>query len=273
MIHAKSLGDIDFQPYLSEIIRLYSQQRDLYTPTDALLPLEARSVERQAQDDGQKQQPEKTVEQFPVLLGLRKYALGNQREHVLLAGRPGSGKSTTLRQLAVSLAEEEQVPVLVQLKGDRPVLEVIASELEKGDLYDLEPKEIKRLLRQQQLVLLLDGVNEIPNDPLRRSLIQFRQENPTVPMIFTTRDFLGGDLGIGKRLEMKPLSQQQMREFVGKYLPEQGDRLLGQLRDRLRELAETPLLLKLLCDVFEVLNYSMLSITMTLLYVSPLLIC
>jgi predicted NACHT family NTPase len=251
MTSAKSLGDIDFQPYLTEIIRLYSQQRDLYTPTDALLPLEARSVERQAQDGGQKQQPEKTVEQFPVLLGLRKYALGNQREHVLLAGRPGSGKSTTLRQLAVSLAEEEQIPVLVQLKGDRPVLEAIASELEKGDLYDLEPKEIKRLLRQQQLVLLLDGVNEIPNDPLRRSLIQFRVENPTVPMIFTTRDFLGGDLGIGKRLEMKPLSQQQMCEFVGKYLPEQGDRLLGQLRDRLRELAETPLLLKLLCDVFD----------------------
>jgi predicted NACHT family NTPase len=71
-------------------------------------------------------------------------------------------------------------------------------------------------------------------------------------MIFTTRDLsLGGNLGIGKRLEMKPLSEPQMREFVGKYLPEHSDRLLGQLRDRLRELAETPLLLKLLCDVFE----------------------
>lgn len=247
-----SLSEIDFQPYREAVISHYSQQRHLYTPTDALLPLEARSVERQAQYDGQKQQREKTVEQFPVLEGLRKYALGNQREHVLLAGRPGSGKSTTLRQLAVALAEEGQVPVFVQLKGDRPVLETIASELEKGDLYDLEPKEIKRLLRQQRFVLLLDGVNEIPNDDLRRKLAEFREDNPTVPMIFTTRDLsLGGDLGIGKRLEMKPLSEPQMREFVGKYLPEHGERLLGQLRDRLRELAETPLLLKLLCDVFD----------------------
>jgi predicted NACHT family NTPase len=47
---------------------------------------------------------EKRVEQFPVLAGLRKYALGDEREHVLLAGRPGSGKSTALRQLVLELA-------------------------------------------------------------------------------------------------------------------------------------------------------------------------
>jgi hypothetical protein len=51
-------------------------------------------------------------------------------------------------------------------------------------------------------------------------------------MIFTTRDLsLGGDLGIEKRFEMQPLSEPQMRDFVGKYLPEQGDRLLWQLLD------------------------------------------
>jgi energy-coupling factor transporter ATP-binding protein EcfA2 len=240
---------IDFQPYLKAIVRLYSQQSHLYTPTDALLSLEARSVEQQ---DTQQPEQERKVEQFPVLTGLRKYALGEKREHVLLAGRPGSGKSTALRQLAVALAKEGQVPVLVQLKGDRSVLEAIASELEKGDLYDLEPKEIKRLLRQQRFVLLLDGVNEIPNDYLRRGLAQFREDNPTVPMIFTTRELaVGGDLGIGKRLEMKPLSEPQMRDFVKKYLSEQGEQLLTQLRDRLREIAETPLFLKMLCDVFK----------------------
>ncbi|NJR62679.1 MAG: NACHT domain-containing protein [Cyanobacteria bacterium CRU_2_1] len=241
---------IDFKPYREAVICHYFQQRYLYTPTDALLPLEARSVERQAQDDRQKQQPEKTVEQFPVLEGLRKYALGNQREHVLLAGRPGSGKSTTLRQLAVSLAEEGQVPVLVQLKGDRPVHELIRAEFRRRK-QQATPEQIDEWLLAERLVLLLDGVNEIPNNDLRILLAQFREDNPTVPMIFTTRDLLGGDLGISRRLEMKPLSERQMREFVGKYLPEHGEQLLGQLRDRLRELAEMPLLLKLLCDVFD----------------------
>ena len=71
-------------------------------------------------------------------------------------------------------------------------------------------------------------------------------------MIFTTRDLaVGGDLGIKKRLKMCPLTEPQMREFVQKYLPEHGEILLRQLNDRLREVAETPLLLKLLCDVFD----------------------
>jgi HEAT repeat protein len=42
-----------------------------------------------------------------------------------------------------------------------------------------------------------------------------------------------------------------MREFVQKRLPERGGELWRQIQGRLRELAETPLLLKLLCDVFE----------------------
>jgi HEAT repeat protein/energy-coupling factor transporter ATP-binding protein EcfA2 len=241
---------IYFQPYRKAVIDHYSQQCHLYTPTDALLPLEARSVERQAQDEGQKQQPEKMGEPFPVLDGLRKYALGTKREHVLLAGRPGSGKSTTLRQLAMSLAQEGQVPVLIQLKGDRPVPDLIQAEFRRRK-QPVTSEQIDEWLLDDRLVLLLDGVNEIPNDDLRRKLAQFRDDNLTVPMIFTTRALLGDDLGINKRLEMKPLSPTQMREFVGKYLQEQGDRLLEQLRDRLRELAETPLLLKLLCDVFD----------------------
>ena len=71
-------------------------------------------------------------------------------------------------------------------------------------------------------------------------------------MIFTTRDLaLGGFLGIEKKLEMCALTQPQMREFVHKHLPQHGDSLLRQLRDRLREIAETPLLLEMMCKIFK----------------------
>lgn len=244
---APSSMSIGFEPYLRAIAHLYSQQNALYTPTDALLPLEARSVEQQ---DTQQPQ-ERQVEQFPVLTGLRKYALGEKREHVLLAGRPGSGKSTALKQLAIALAEEGQVPVLVQLKGDHTVSELIQAEFRRAK-QRVTLEQIEDWLLDDRLILLLDGVNEIPNDDLRRGLAQFREDNLTVPMIFTTRELaVGGDLGIDKRLEMKPLSEPQMRDFVKKYLPEQGEQLLGQLRDRLREIAETPLFLKMLCDLFK----------------------
>jgi HEAT repeat protein len=240
------MSEFDFEPYLSAIATHYSKDGKFYTPTDALLPLEVRSVAREEQEGR-----EKKVEQWPVLEGLRKYAIGDRREHVLLAGRPGSGKSTALRQLVVGLAAEGLVPVLVQLKGDRTVPELIKAEF-RARKVRVTDEQIEDWLWADRLVLLLDGVNEIPNDNLRRSLAQFREDNSTVPMIFTTRDLsLGGDLGIGKRFEMKPLSEPQLRDFVEKYLGDKGDRLLAQLRGKLREISETPLLLKMLCDVFD----------------------
>jgi NB-ARC domain len=239
------MSDFDFQPYRDFILLDGDEQRASYTPTDALLPLQVGTTGQQGRD-----RSKSSSEQLPVLDGLRKYALGDKREHVILSGRPGSGKSTALWQLRLALAAEGLVPVLVKLKGNTTILEAIANELEKGDL-ELELKDIKRLLRNQKLILLFDGVNEIPTDDLRRGLADFREQNSTVSMIFTTRDLaVGGDLGIKRQLKMKPLTELQIRNFVGQRLPVDGEKLLGQLGNRLREIAETPLLLRMLCDVF-----------------------
>jgi len=72
-------------------------------------------------------------------------------------------------------------------------------------------------------------------------------------MIFTTREIsLGGELGLQKKLEMQPLTESQMRQFVGNYLgQDKAESLLRQLKDRLRELGQTPLLLAMLCSIFR----------------------
>ncbi|MFQ4139059.1 HEAT repeat domain-containing protein [Nodosilinea sp. PGN35] len=242
----------------------YQQVRDLYTETEVLIPLEAETVEPQTSSDVDIQADEAKqlkVERFPVLEGLQKYALGEQRQHLLLAGRPGSGKSTTLKRLLLERADAalerpEMIPVYVQLKGDRPIIELILAEFRRAKVR-VSPEQLEDWLLEDRLLLLLDGVNEISSDQQRRALQTFREDNPATAMIFTTRDLaVGGDLGIQKRLEMRPLSEAQMREFVNKYLtqrglPNQADTLLRQLKDRLREVAETPLLLKMLCDVFD----------------------
>ncbi len=236
------MSDFDFQPYRYFVLSDGDNQRAFYTPTDALLPLQVGMA-------GQHEQEMDRV-QLPVLDGLRKYVLGDKREHVILAGRPGSGKSTALHQLRLALAAESLVPILVQLKGNRSVQEMIQGEFRRAK-QKVSLDQIDDWLLADRLVLLLDGVNEIPTDDLRRGLADFREQNSTVSMIFTTRDLVvGGDLGIEQRLEMKPLTELQMRKFVGQRLPVNGEKLLGQLGDRLREIAETPLLLRMLCDVF-----------------------
>jgi predicted NACHT family NTPase len=104
----------NFQRYLESVCtdEKYIGCQEFYTPTDAVecqaiqrqkfplrlnLGLQVRTVVPQEQEG----QASEKVEQLPVLEGLRKY----QDNHVLLVGRPGSGKSTALQRL---LWEEAQ---------------------------------------------------------------------------------------------------------------------------------------------------------------------
>ncbi|MDJ0735777.1 MAG: HEAT repeat domain-containing protein [Nostocaceae cyanobacterium] len=301
---------VNFKPYLESICKKYAQWWDVYTLTDVVgkkrdeqkkpLPLlhnlMVETLKREKESWGE--QEEKT-EKLTVLEGLRKYALN----HVLLIGRPGSGKSTALVRLLLESSQKERetgflnpklgfyrltslrnpvsdigvssqfqrtsdmsqginslaisgdnapIPVLVELRYyQTSILDLIRDFLKRHQIL-LSTCEIEQLLLQGQFLLLVDGVNELPSEAARQDLQKFRQDyRNTTPMVFTTRDLgVGGDLGIEKKLQMQPLTEEQMREFVCRYLPEQGEEMLKQLSGRLRELGETPLLLLMLCSVF-----------------------
>jgi HEAT repeat protein len=246
---------VDFRNYLQSLVESYEKQQHLYTLTD--LQVEVR-VETSREDSSQprspENKPETKIERLEVLAGLRKYV---PQGKVLLVGKPGSGKSTVLQrfrwELALEALEEgdRQIPVLVQLRSDQSIVDAICAGFRQGKLR-VSPDQVDDLLLDRKLLLLLDGVNEMPSQKRRQELQQFREENSDTPMIFTTRDLaLGRFLGIEKKLEMCALTEPQMREFVHKHLPQHGDSLLQQLRDRLREIAETPLLLEMMCKVFK----------------------
>jgi predicted NACHT family NTPase len=177
------MPDFDFQPYRDFILLDGDKHRALYTPTDALLLLQVAMLAQREHGDQIDSSQERMVEQLPVLEGLRKYALGDQKEHVILAGRPGSGKSTALQQLRLVLAAEGLVPILVQLKGDRPIPEMIQGEFRRAK-QKVSLDQIDDWLLADRSVLLLDGVNEILTNDFRRGLAKFRDQNVTVPMIY-----------------------------------------------------------------------------------------
>ena len=246
---------VDFRNYLQSLVESYKKQQHLYTLTD--LQVEVRvetSPEDRSQPRSPENKPETKIERLQVLAGIRKYV---QQGKVLLVGKPGSGKSTVLQRFRWEWASEalkegdRQIPVLVQLRSDRSIVDAICAEFRQAKLR-VSDTEVEDLLFDSRLLLLLDGVNEMPSQQRRQDLQLFHDDNPDTPMIFTTRDLaLGGSLGIEKKLEMCALTEAQMREFVHKHLPQHGDLLLRQLGNRLREIAETPLLLEMMCKVFK----------------------
>ncbi|PSR16897.1 hypothetical protein C8255_15460 [filamentous cyanobacterium CCP3] len=269
------LNHFEFDNYLQSIIATYEKWWEHYTITDALGKVEQAQPEQSSifdfalmvQTVTKDQEPtdlentslqkdkEKT-ERLPVLDGIRKYA----DSHVLLVGRPGSGKSTALIRLVLEVATETlkegqgQIPILVELRyWQTSVIERIQAFLHQHDpILSLDNAALNALLRQGRFLLLIDGLNELPSDEARTQLASFRRDHPKVPMIFTTRDLgLGGDLGIEKKLEMQPLTEPQMKAFVRAYVPDQAEAMLRQLNNRLREFGQTPLLLWMLCEVFQ----------------------
>jgi HEAT repeat protein len=228
------------------------------------MDLQVQTIEKEPQNRQERPERPEKPERFTVLDGLRKYATN----HVLLKGRPGSGKSTALARLlleesvgAQSLrlnqqnqAKIIQIPILIELRlYETSILDLILQFLKRHKLI-IDSNTLESWLLENQNfrpLLLFDGINELPSEAARQNLKNFRQQYAEISMIFTTRDLGSGDLDIEKKLEMLPLTEPQMQDFVKAYLPEKGEEMLKQLGNRLKEFGQTPLLLWMLCSVFD----------------------
>ncbi|MEW6498649.1 MAG: NACHT domain-containing protein, partial [Cyanobacteriota bacterium] len=267
MRHEKTLNRlnppimVDLNPYLESLCNAYTQWwtfgtlKDVVEPKQFEFDLIVQTVERDTQ---QRNKEEQKVERSSVLEGLHKYA----SEHVLLVGRPGSGKSTALVRLLVATAQQalqnpdSQIPVLVELRTyniyyKTSVLDLVQASLKRRKLR-LNIETIEDLLAEGRFLLLMDGINELPDDEARRTIKEFRLDYSDVPMVFTTRDLgVGGDLGIEKKLEMQSLTEAEVEKFVRDCMPGRSQQTLQQLRQRLQELGQTPFVMWMLYFIVQ----------------------
>ena len=245
--------------YLNCIIEEYGHWEDEYTQTGAKIDLrvrKSRAPEKPDRVGETDQQIREATQSYPVLEGLEKYAF----EHVLLKGVPGSGKTTALELLLLQAAKsaledlDAPVPVFVRLRSYEDSVEgLIRDFFIQHNSGPLSEDEIQDLLFGRRLFLLADGLNEVPSSDSRKDLKRFRDLYASyAPMVFTTREIgMGSDLGIVNILEMEPLTEAQVKEFVRKKVGIGSERLLNQLADRWEKFAETPLFLEMLCNVFN----------------------
>jgi len=253
----------ELQCYLQKICRRYEHWWAVDALTETIADRQATfSFEQMVQTEEKKPGEKPQIVSLSILKGIQDYV---ESEHILLVGSPGVGKSTALLRCLVSFAKEElgkpesRIPVLVPLK--RYNVRFSSSEDPSGMLTlirdALKPQlrlkipEVEELLFQKRLILLLDGLNEMPADTVRTQLKAFREECYEIPLICTTRDLGSGDLGIKRRLEVQPPSPLEINRFLRECMPAQAQQVLQLLSRDNRELSRTPFVLWMLYQLFQ----------------------
>ncbi len=188
-------------------------------------------------------------------------------ESLLILGEPGAGKTTLLLELGrilISRAqtdEQEPIPVVFNLSSwavQHAALEDWLIE-ELHDRYEVPRPVGANWVKQDQLLLLLDGLDEVA--PVARSacieaINRYRSDHPLVPLAVCSRRAGYLDQVTRLRAQTAVMVQPLTSEQVESYLESVGKEAkalrtaLHQDAD-LRELATTPLILTILLLAYK----------------------
>ncbi|MCB9762001.1 MAG: SUMF1/EgtB/PvdO family nonheme iron enzyme [Alphaproteobacteria bacterium] len=189
-------------------------------------------------------QAEHDLRDQPAEAPLSTYLLGSRRRWVVLGG-PGSGKTTSLRQLALRLLDEGG-PLPVLLKVPDVCAEGLWGAVEQRYHADIAAM----LQRQGELLWMFDGLDEAldPNEA-REKMVSLAAELEGHRVVLSSRDADYDPLTGFDDLMIRPLDADQQEELLLRYTTDarRARRVLTRMRarPRTRDLVETPLLLSL----------------------------
>lgn len=195
--------------------------------------------------------------------------LGSGVAAVALVGNPGSGKTTSLRHVAVELAKgahlqnRRLLPLFLSVRDlavdARSVEESAVGFLEWLDV--VEPRAAYRaLLRGGDVAVLLDGVDEAEPSfqaKLLREISKLRADFPKVVICVSGRPHtLGAGLPGFQKWETLPLAWEERLSLVTTWYKAvdeaKGAKLLAECADNpgLLDLGTNPLLLSIVCALY-----------------------
>ncbi len=178
---------------------------------------------------------------------------------LLILGKPGSGKTTTMTKLAKSLlerVEERQdypIAVLFNLsswKDERqPFIEWLRIELNSNYGIRTSKEFIKKWVKNQQLIPLLDGLDEVRpglQESCINSINQFFQEYRPYHLVVSSRSEeysnLSSQLSLNGAIYLKPLDNNQIYDYLSELNNSQLTQIINN-NSSLLELVRTPFLL------------------------------
>lgn|GEM_PF-72963 len=200
---------------------------------------------------------------------------------VMVLGKPGAGKSTFLQHVAIGCNQGrlqiDRVPVFIRLRALADNIETVEKFNVLAYLYEefndagvSDRAEIDKLLFHGRLLLLLDGLDEVPGkytSAVVKGLEQFFQQYPDNQFIITCRIAAQNFRFSGfLEIEIADFNAVQIEDFARKWFvavdknsDANGKRKASQFIEKInlaenqpiRELAVTPILLVLTCLVFQ----------------------
>lgn len=188
---------------------------------------------------------------------------------LLILGEPGSGKTTTLLQLAESLlndAEQDAMlltPVILNLASwaseQKLLTEWLVEEL--WQQYQLPLETGRTIIQNNQLIYLLDGLDEVA-EAAREACVKeinlFREHNSgglAVCCRATEYEALPYKLNLGMGVRIQPLADAQVADYFKR--PELALEAVSQLLETdeaLQKLAQTPLFLSMMTLAYQGLS-------------------
>ena len=194
-----------------------------------------------------------------------------KNDRLFILGKPGGGKTTFLKYLALQAAREDlnQIPIFVTLRewqAEGDLLAFLARQFEICGFPEAAPF-IQLMLQHTDFGLVLfDGLDEVPQEGERRdraiaALRDFARQYPRAQVLITCRNAASDVTFEGfKFVEIADFQEGQMHAFVRKWfraakapeVAEQFWKALNEDENRgIRELGSQPLLLTLLCLTYQ----------------------
>ncbi len=204
-----------------------------------------------------------TQDRVPGLEAVQKYS------KLIVLGKPGAGKTTFLKHVAIQCSfgqlQAHRVPIFITLKDFAEteqrlsLLEYITEQF--GSYGVSEAGVVERLLLQGRALILLDGLDEIRETDCYRVLqevrtfsAQFHLNHFVITCRIATREYT---LEQFTEVEVADFDESQIASFAIKWFaakdPIQSKKFIHKLKasSPIQELATNPLLLTLLCLMFE----------------------
>lgn len=179
-------------------------------------------------------------------------------DDLILVAPPGTGKSTTLLQIAeAALANGNGSPIVVPLADwttDGGAL--LESVLKRPAFRGISEDDLRAVAAKPGVILLLDGWNEIDAAARKRLAVQVKllqAELPELSLLISTRKQVLGVPVNGTRVNLLPLNETQQLDIAKALRGDAGMRMVDQAwrTTGVRELVTIPLYLTALLALPE----------------------